>query len=133
MARGNRREAIFLDDDDRRYFLKALGEAYAMTGWRVHASVLMGNHCHLLIEMPKANLGDGCATAQHRCSCCRKHVHAAFQRSASAVGPTLWESLPGSGKFGATESGAARIGATCKSGAPTLRLRCPLGEQAAGF
>ena len=25
MARGNRREAIFLDDDDRRYFLQACG------------------------------------------------------------------------------------------------------------
>jgi hypothetical protein len=24
MARGNRREAIFLDDDDRRFFLQAL-------------------------------------------------------------------------------------------------------------
>ena len=39
MARGNRREGIFLDEDDQRYFLKALGEACAMTGWRVHACV----------------------------------------------------------------------------------------------
>jgi REP element-mobilizing transposase RayT len=41
MARGNRREAIFLDEEDRRFFLKAVGEACAMTGWRVHAWVLM--------------------------------------------------------------------------------------------
>ncbi len=41
MARGNRREAIFLDDDERRFFLKAVGEACAMTGWWVHAWVLM--------------------------------------------------------------------------------------------
>ena len=27
MARGNRREAIFLDDDDRRMFLGGVGEA----------------------------------------------------------------------------------------------------------
>ncbi|HEY5892269.1 MAG TPA: transposase [Chthoniobacterales bacterium] len=55
-ARGNRREAIFLDDVDREFFLQTLGEACAMTGWRVHAWVLMGNHYHLLIETPEANL-----------------------------------------------------------------------------
>jgi len=59
MARGNRREAIFKDDDDRRFFLKTLSEACAMTGWRVHAWVLMGNHYHLLVETPEANLVDG--------------------------------------------------------------------------
>lgn len=35
MARGNRREAIFHDDDDRRFFLGPLAEACGMTGWRV--------------------------------------------------------------------------------------------------
>ena len=30
VARGNRREAIFFDDDDRCAFLKTLGEACAM-------------------------------------------------------------------------------------------------------
>ena len=59
MARGNRWEAIFLDDEDRRFFLKAVGEACAMTGWRVHAWVLMKNHYHLLLETPAANLVDG--------------------------------------------------------------------------
>ncbi len=59
MARGNRREAIFLDEDDRRYFLKTLGEACGMTGWRVHAWVLMSNHYHLVIETPTANLVEG--------------------------------------------------------------------------
>ena len=37
MARGNRREMIFHDDDDRRFFLANLSEACAMTGWRVDA------------------------------------------------------------------------------------------------
>ena len=59
MARGNRREAIFFDDEDRRYFLKALGAGCAMTGWRVHAWVLMDNHYHLMIETPEANLVAG--------------------------------------------------------------------------
>ena len=37
MARGNRRETIFHDDDDRRFFLTTLSKACGMTGWRVHA------------------------------------------------------------------------------------------------
>ncbi len=59
MARGNRRETIFLDDEDRLIFLHTLGEACERTGWRVHAWVLMGNHYHLMIETPEANLVDG--------------------------------------------------------------------------
>jgi len=59
MARGNRRGKIFHDDDDRRFFLATLSEACAMTGWRVHAWVLMGNHYHLFIETPEANLVAG--------------------------------------------------------------------------
>ena len=50
MARGNRREAIFRDDVDRRFFLRGLGEASAQTGWRVHAFVLMDNHYHVVLE-----------------------------------------------------------------------------------
>ena len=42
MARGNRRAAIFVDDPDRRFFLKCLAEACEKTGWVVHAWVLMG-------------------------------------------------------------------------------------------
>jgi putative transposase len=59
MARGNRREAIFRNNADRQLFLKTLGEACAMTGWRIHAWMLMSNHYHLLIETPEANLVAG--------------------------------------------------------------------------
>jgi REP element-mobilizing transposase RayT len=59
MARGNRREAIFVDDRDRQWFLQTLGEACAKTGWRVHAWVLMSNHYHLMLETPEANLVEG--------------------------------------------------------------------------
>jgi len=59
MSRGNRREAIFRDDHDGRIFLDTLEEVCERTGWRVHAFVLMGNHYHLLIETPEANLVDG--------------------------------------------------------------------------
>jgi len=59
MTRGNRQERIFVDDDDRRFFLKALSEVCGMTGWRVHAWVLMTNHYHLMIETPEPNLVTG--------------------------------------------------------------------------
>ncbi len=65
IARGNRRETIFHDDDDRRFFLATLAEACAMTGWRVHAWVLMGNHYHLFIETPEANLVAGMSWLQN--------------------------------------------------------------------
>ena len=59
MCRGDRREAIFLDDADRERFLETLVEARERTGWRIHAYVLMVNHYHLLLETPEANLVAG--------------------------------------------------------------------------
>lgn len=54
MAQGNRREPIFLDYEGREVFLKALGESSQMTGWEVHAWVLMPNHYHMVIRTPEA-------------------------------------------------------------------------------
>ena len=65
MARGNRREDIFHDDDDRRFFLHTLSQACEMTGWRVHAWVLMGNHYHLFIQTPEPNLVAGMSWLQN--------------------------------------------------------------------
>jgi len=59
MSRGNRQEAIYRDNRDREIFLDTLEEACAKTGWVVHAFVLMGNHYHLLLETPHANLVAG--------------------------------------------------------------------------
>ncbi len=59
MNRGDRREAIFRDDEDRQRFIGTLGEACAKTGWRVHALCLMLNHFHLVIETPRGNLVAG--------------------------------------------------------------------------
>ncbi len=59
MSRGNRQDPIFLDDKDCEVFLGTLGEACKKTGWLVHAFVLMGNHYHLLLETPEANLVAG--------------------------------------------------------------------------
>jgi putative transposase len=59
MNRGDRREDIFCDDEDRETFLKTLGEACAKTAWQVHAWCLMRNHFHLVVETPRANLVAG--------------------------------------------------------------------------
>ena len=58
-ARGNARNAIFLDDEGRALFLGCLGEVVARLGWRCHAYCLMDNHYHLLIETPEGNLSRG--------------------------------------------------------------------------
>jgi REP-associated tyrosine transposase len=59
MSRGDRREEIFKDDVDRQDFLKTLAEACQKTGFEVHAYCLMGNHFHLVVETPEANLVAG--------------------------------------------------------------------------
>jgi putative transposase len=59
MSRGDRREAIFRDDQDRDDFLKTLGEVCEKAGWEVHALCLMGNHFHLVVETPRGNLVAG--------------------------------------------------------------------------
>jgi REP element-mobilizing transposase RayT len=59
MNRGDRREAIFRDDEDRKLFLETLGQACEKTGWQIHAWCLMPNHFHLVIETPRGNLVAG--------------------------------------------------------------------------
>lgn len=58
-SRGDGREAIYLDDRDRRTFLEVVGSVLERFAWRCHAYCLMGNHYHLLIETPKPNLARG--------------------------------------------------------------------------
>src|SRR5256714_4262801 len=59
MNRGDRREPIFVDDQDRVRFLNTMGEACRKTGWQVHAYCLMRNHFHLVLETPQPNLVSG--------------------------------------------------------------------------
>ena len=59
MNRGDRREPIFADDQDRRIFLSTLADACEKTDWQIHAWCLMRNHFHLVAETPRANLVDG--------------------------------------------------------------------------
>ena len=58
-ARGNAREDIFRDDEDRALFLDLAGREIAQQRWRLYAYCLMGNHYHLLIETAEPNLTRG--------------------------------------------------------------------------
>ena len=58
-ARGDRREAIFEDDEDRRAFLRTLGQVVKRFNWLCYAWCLMDNHYHLLIQTPDGNLSMG--------------------------------------------------------------------------
>jgi REP element-mobilizing transposase RayT len=58
-SRGDRKEAIFLDDVDRETFLEILCKSVENCRWIVHAYCLMGNHYHLLVETPEPNLSRG--------------------------------------------------------------------------
>jgi len=58
-SRGNGGNNIYQDDQDRKTFLNVLAEVVKKCNWYCHAYCLMGNHYHLLIETPEANLSYG--------------------------------------------------------------------------
>ncbi|MBC3831458.1 transposase [Undibacterium amnicola] len=58
-SRGDRREDIYLDDDDRREWLAVLALVCDRFNWVVHSYCQMTNHYHLLAETIEGNLSAG--------------------------------------------------------------------------
>ncbi len=58
-SRGDRREPIYEDDEDRQRFVSLLAEVIEQANWLCHAYCLMTNHYHLIIETPNGNLAKG--------------------------------------------------------------------------
>lgn len=58
-SRGDRQEPIFEDNGDRFMFLATLGEVIERYNWVCHTYCLMGNHYHLIVATPDANLSKG--------------------------------------------------------------------------
>lgn len=59
-SRGVEKRPIFdCAQRDREHFLGLLAKSVSKFGWRVHAYCLMGNHFHLVLDTPNANLSDG--------------------------------------------------------------------------
>jgi len=59
LSRGNGSQDIFLSDKDRRRFVDLVQELSERFNIDVYAYVLMGNHYHLLLKTPDANLSKG--------------------------------------------------------------------------
>lgn len=58
-SRGNARQRIYEDAQDREQFCSILTQVVRRYGWLCHAYCLMDNHYHLVMETPKANLSLG--------------------------------------------------------------------------
>jgi REP element-mobilizing transposase RayT len=56
MARGNRKSEIFEDPLDRARFVEILDEAHHRYGVDIYSECRMGNHYHLVVRTPDANL-----------------------------------------------------------------------------
>ena len=48
-----------MGEDDFESFCVVLGQVVERFGWRVHCYCVMGNHYHLVVETPQANVSDG--------------------------------------------------------------------------
>ena len=58
-SRGDRREDIYREADDRQAWLSVLETVCGRFNWSVHAYCQMSNHYHLLVETPDGNLSRG--------------------------------------------------------------------------
>lgn len=59
VSRGVAKRDIYCCDEDRRMFLRILKRAVRAHNLVIHAYCLMGNHYHLLVQTPDANLSRG--------------------------------------------------------------------------
>jgi putative transposase len=80
ISRGNRQENIFLSERDRRVFLKKADETFEKYSVICFAFCLMGNHFHIFLKTPLANLSQ-----------CMHQLNSSyanwFRKKYSAVGP----------------------------------------------
>jgi len=58
-TRGDRHEPVYVDDQDRWEFLGLLTSVTFEAEWRVLAYCFLGNHYHLMLEVPHGNLAWG--------------------------------------------------------------------------
>jgi putative transposase len=58
-SRGDRREDIFLDDNDRLIWLAIFADVCSRFNWRCHTWCLMDNHYHIVVETIEGNLAKG--------------------------------------------------------------------------
>jgi REP-associated tyrosine transposase len=64
--RGNRREAVFFDDEDRQYYCHWLDHCAQQHALKIYAYCLMKNHVHLVVEPQRAGSIAGTIHGTHR-------------------------------------------------------------------
>jgi hypothetical protein len=105
MARGDHGQAVYVDDLDRRLWLRTLADAVGKTGWRVHAYVLMDNHYHMLLAHGLVVLGlDARRLSETPKGTAHKQVLAWWLRQRTTVGRRWVSERLGMGE----ESGVTR-------------------------
>jgi putative transposase len=58
-SRGNRRQATYDDNADRRRYLWGISDVSKRFGWHVYSWCQMSNHDHFIVETPDDNLSRG--------------------------------------------------------------------------
>lgn len=81
--RGVEKRDVYLDDQDRKRFLKIIDENAAVYDFNIHSYCLMSNHYHLLMKTRKENLSSIMKQINSRYS-----IY--FNRKIDRVGP-LWQ------------------------------------------
>ena len=56
MLRGINQQQIFEDEEDNEKFIEVLKDCKLISGYKIYAYCLMGNHLHLLLKVEKENL-----------------------------------------------------------------------------
>lgn len=51
--------ALFIDDEDRRAFVRLIGHSERRHDWRVHAYTILSTHFHLVVESRSRRLSEG--------------------------------------------------------------------------
>jgi len=75
-AKGNNGAPIVLDREDRAVFFHILRRVERRYGWRLHVKCLMGNHYHLVLETPEADISAGMQWLNGRYAQDFNHRHA---------------------------------------------------------
>lgn len=76
-SRGNGGKNIFIDDEDRHYFIAILDRARESYCWLIHAYCLMDNHFHILLETIEPTLSRGMHFLNGNYSRCFNRRHGA--------------------------------------------------------
>jgi REP element-mobilizing transposase RayT len=90
VTRGVERRDVYLDDDDRRFFLALFGAAVSRGDWTVHAFCLMTNHYHLVVEAIRDQLSDGMHLLNGRYA---EEFNRRYSRTGHLWGDRFWSGL----------------------------------------